>query len=331
MHFGKELAHAKLHELSNEDRQEEIRDIVDAVAAKTIFDDYLSSQKAPFLHTLTDIERLRALLRLIPSSVLTADSLRSVNIEFAARVGLSLEQSHPFCELFNLGLLGRVQQNSASGGNFQYFRKPYEFDWNQAEILAKDAVYLLHPGLTSYICKERLIYLNRANVIGMDRKWNLKGGHDGVPKIFISHSSVDKDTLVDLLHKLRHKLNLRFPADFWFDKWKIRIGEDIHQKVEKGVSGSDIVVLFSSKTSMDSGWVQKEWRTKHYQEISSGGIRVIVAIIDSSSPNDLPDFLKSKLAIVLSGSDLDYSIDRLAESIAFHSEENISRLLLAAM
>ncbi|AFL73259.1 toll/interleukin-1 receptor domain-containing protein [Thiocystis violascens] len=326
MHFGKALDDTQLFKLESDERAEEIRDQVDTIAAKSIFDDYLTSQKTPFLKTLTDLGRLRILLRLIPSNVLTASSLKSINDEFAKRIGLAPDLSHPFCELFNIGLLGRVQQNAASGGEFQYFRKPFEFDWNQKEILVEKAIYLLHPGLTSSICRERGMNLNRVNIIGIDRKWLSKGEHNGVPKIFLSHSSIDKLFLEKILPLLEHRLNLKFPSDFWLDKWKIRPGDDIHQKVELGVAGSDIVILFASANSLASGWVEKEWRTKHLEEISNGEIRVIVAIIDGTSPKKLPEFLKSKLAIVLSETDYEYSVGDLAESIGYHASTHLARL-----
>ena len=326
MHFGRALDELELNQIPAEQRAEAVRDQVDAIAAKSIFDDYLTSQKTPFLNTLTDPSRLRMLLRQIPANVLTAASLKSINREFCQKLGLVAGTTHPFCELFNIGLLGKVQQNAASGGEFQKFRHPIEFDWNQEEILEEDALYLLHPGLTSAICRARSMNLNRVNIIGADRPWVRKNEHSGVPQIFISHSSIDKPALESILPALADKLNLRFPCDIWFDKWKIRGGDDIHQKVERGVHGSDIVVLFASTASLASGWVEKEWRSKHLEEINSGEIRVITAVLNGTTPNDLPTFLKMKLAIVLSDSDLHFSIEELAESVAFHASERLRHL-----
>lgn len=326
MHFGRALDELSLLEIPAKERAESIRDQVDAIAAKTIFDDYLSSQKTPFLNTLIDQSRLRVLLRQIPSNVLTADSLKSINREFCQKLGLIAGTAHPFCELFNIGLLGKVQQNAASGGEFQKFRRPIEFDWSQEEILEENAIYLLHPGLTSAICRARSMNLNRVNIIGTDRPWVKKNGHSGLPQIFVSHSSLDKPALEEILPALADKLNLRFPSDLWFDKWKIKGGDDIHQKVERGVAGSDIVILFASSASLKSGWVDKEWRSKHLEEIKSGEIRVITAVLNGTTPNELPDFLKMKLAIVLSESDLHFSIEELAESVAFHATERLRHL-----
>jgi len=168
--------------------------------------------------------------------------------------------------------------------------------------------------------------LNRVNIIGTDRPWVRKSGHNGIPQIFISHSSIDKPALEEILPALADKLNLRFPADLWFDKWKIRGGDDIHQKVERGVEGSDIVILFASSSSLKSGWVDKEWRTKHLEEINSGEIRVITAVLNGTTPNELPSFLRLKLAIVLSESDLHFSIEELAESAAFHASERLRHM-----
>jgi hypothetical protein len=325
MIFGRELALAGLLGLPEAERQEEIRDQVDRVAAESSYKDYLLGQMTSFLKTLTGEERIRELLNLIPSNVFTASSLKSINDKFCQNIGVRPEKTHPFCELFNIGLLGRVQQNTASSGEFQYFRKLHEFDWKQENILTENAIYLLHPGLTSQASNMHNININRLNIIGTGRKWINKDGHFGIPKIFISHSSNDKPLLEEkLLPSLEHKLNLKFPSDFWLDKWKIHGGDDIYDKIESGVAEADIVVLFASKASLASGWVEKEWKTKLAQEIRERDIRLIVAIIDETTPNDLPAFLQNKLAVIILESDLDGSIEKLAAGIA----KSASKLLL---
>jgi len=112
-----------------------------------------------------------------------------------------------------------------------------------------------------------------------------------------------------------------FPSDFWFDKWKIHGGEDLFDKIANGVTESDVVVLFASKASLTSGWVEKEWETKLKEEIEDKVMRLIVAIIDETTPNELPVLLQNKYMVIMlrdgvEGPFLDSSIEKLAVSIA---------------
>lgn len=331
MYFGKALDELDLHTVADlKTRTAELRDKVDDVAAENIFSDYLAGQKQMFLDTLVDEDRLRTLAELIPSNVLTAESLKSINMEFCRLLQIPEEDSHPFCELHNIGLLGQVKQDSASGGHFQYFRKPYDFDWKQKEILKKGALYLIHPGLVSAISRVRTLQLNRVNVVGSGKSWTSRTNRygiskNGIPEVFVSHSSIDKEQVRTLLVPISHEINLRFPADIWFDEWKIQAGDDIHQEVERGVANADVVVLFASASSLGSPWVAKEWRTKHFDEIESRSIKVIVAIIDDTKFSELPPFLRCKLALrVGQGTSSDAAV-KLAKSICDNAALNLER------
>lgn len=315
MHFGRALAEAGLRDLDKNERAKTIRHHVNNEATRTTLSDYLLSQKQYFLKTLTDENRVWTFLRFIPANVLTANALVSINQEFCDQIGIPFEESHPFCDLFNIGLLGQVRQDLATGGYCQYFRKPYEFDWHQEEILQKDAIYLVHPGLASAIGEMRSLQINRVNIVGTGRRWITKNDHDGIPKVFISYSRDDTQTVEKILTTLQSAINLRFPTNFWFDREKIPVGHNIHQAVESGLAEADVVILFASKKSMASGWVEHEWRAKHQQEIESKRIRLFVVIIDDLQPSQLPEFLSKKLALIMAGADMGNSIRNLADSV----------------
>jgi hypothetical protein len=320
MHFGKALDETDLDAYTADERMKRIREVVDDTSAENIFADYLESQKQMFMTTLNTEPRLRTLLRLIPANTLTGSSLWSINKKFCALVGLDHSESHPFCELFNSGLIGQVRSEAASGGYFQYFRKPHEFDWNQQGILEADALYVLHPGLVSHLAKSNRLRLNKFIVIEPDHPWQARRGHTGIPTIFISHASVDKPVLEPFLVALEDELNLLFPGELWIDKERIVPGDNIHAAVQRGIASSDIVVLFASKASLASGWVEEEWRTKHQKEVKEKRTRVIVAIIDDTRPSDLPPFLSGKLAsICCFHSSPDKNAGTLARAIATQS------------
>lgn len=320
MLFGRALDEAELSDLTTQERVTRIREIIDETSAENIFTDYLESQKQMFMKTLHTENRLRQLFALIPANVLTAESLRSINIKFCIEAGLEESSSYPFCELFNSGLLGRIQFDSASGNYYQFFRKPYQFDWVQEDILRRDTIYVLHPGLISHLTKSRELALNRFNIVGTDYPWSSKHGHTGIPTIFISHSSADKQRLYSFLDLFQIELDLILPSNLWIDQNRISPGEDINSALEHGVSSSDIVVLFASESSLSSGWVEREWRTKHKAEVEQRRIQVVVAIIDKTDPSELPEFLQSKRASLCSlDQDISNSTKELARAIAKHA------------
>jgi len=320
MHFGRDLDNANLESLGEEERQERIREVIDDVASVQIRKDYIEDQKSYFLNTLRAPDQLDELLRTIPCNVLTSDSLRHIHSAFCKRVKLPIKHAHPFCELFNIGLIGKVQMNIAAGGYVQYFRRPHEFDWRQEEILEKGTTYVIHPGLTSAIVRSKRIAVNRVNIVGPGLQWKTKQEHEGIPKLFVSYSSLDRALVEHILKSLTTEIDLRFPSEIWFDKWRIEPGQHIHQEVEKGISSADIAVLFASQNSLKSGWVDTEWRQKHQQEIETGRTRLIVVIVDDMDPKDLPEFLRAKLAIRINKSNARVRSKDLADSMC-HSAE----------
>lgn len=322
MQFGKAIDELELLSMPAQDRVKKIRETVNSVAAEKTIADYLAGQKLMFMKTLTNEQRLRTLFHLIPANVLTAEALESINEKFHSQIGIKKDVSHPFCELYNSGLLGKVVFDTASGGRSQYFRKPFEFDWLHKEILQRNAIYLIHPGLTSHIAKETELMLNRVNVVGVDREWKNKNNHDGVPKVFISHSSIDKPLLEPIIKLLRYELDLKFPSDIWLDKWKIMAGDNIYQEIEKGVESADMVVLFASPSSLKSKWVEKEWQTKHGAEIKTQNIYLVVALLDNIKPEQLPEFIRHKYAVRFE-EDIAVSAKDLAKAIAHHVSESL--------
>ena len=92
-------------------------------------------------------------------------------------------------------------------------------------------------------------------------------------------------------------MDLIFPSDIWYDRKKIIGGDPIHKGVEEGVRDADIVIVFISKQSLSSNWVDLEWRTKHEDEIKSGKVRVIAAIVDDTDLDRLPPFLTQKRVV----------------------------------
>jgi hypothetical protein len=326
MYFGKRIQEASLLKINPiEEREKKFRAVIDSVAQENIYNDYLQGQKRIFLSTLDSIDKIENFVKLIPSNVMPYSALRAITNEFIGKHSLDGE-AHPFCELRNIGLLGRVKTASANKGEEQHFQHPSEFDWNRKRILLDGGIYLLHPGLTSYIVNKRIrFHINGSNVIGNGLRWYRSEDEHGlercgIPWIFISYSSIDKDWVEGIVSKLAPKIYLRFPSLIWLDNWVIMGGDYFHPEIERGATGSDVMVLFASESSLKSTWVEREWRLKHKQELDGKDTRLIVATKDSRIKEKLPTFLKEKQAVMLYPDD-ERGIDHLAASICDQLEK----------
>ena len=74
--------------------------------------------------------------------------------------------------------------------------------------------------------------------------------------VFLSHNSKDKSIVRPIAEELK-QIGLKV----WFDEWKIKIGDDITLKVEKGLEGSKFLIDFISPNSIKSKWVTLERNT----------------------------------------------------------------------
>jgi len=105
-------------------------------------------------------------------------------------------------------------------------------------------------------------------------------------KIFISYSSKNKDfarKLASDFAELGHEP--------WLDEWEIKVGECIPSKIEHGVSEADYVVVVLSTSSVKSGWVEREWKIKYWEEIEQNKTLVLPVLIENC---EIPPFLKIK-------------------------------------
>jgi hypothetical protein len=104
--------------------------------------------------------------------------------------------------------------------------------------------------------------------------------------VFISHSSKDKGFARKLaadLTELGHEV--------WLDEYSIRVGDCIVSGIEKGLRDADYVIVVLSPNSVLSGWVEREWKTKFWDEVESKRTLVLPVLLEDC---DLPQLLKTK-------------------------------------
>jgi hypothetical protein len=106
-------------------------------------------------------------------------------------------------------------------------------------------------------------------------------------KVFISYSHGDARFCDRLVMDLRAS---DVPATY--DKWLLRVGDSIIQKIAAEVSEADKVNALLSPASVESNWVKRELALAMTGEVNTGGVKVLPALIGDC---ELPHMLADKL------------------------------------
>jgi hypothetical protein len=93
--------------------------------------------------------------------------------------------------------------------------------------------------------------------------------------LFISHASSDKPFIRMLAHDLAAKGH-----EVWLDEWEVKVGESIPLKIEQGITQADFVLLGLSENSVKSNWVEREWRSKFWDQINENKTMVLPMLIE---------------------------------------------------
>lgn len=104
--------------------------------------------------------------------------------------------------------------------------------------------------------------------------------------IFISYSSLDRPFVMRLVYDLRF---LGF--NVWTDDSRILVGQSIVQEINKGISEAEYMLVILSPRSVKSRWVEREWSTKYWMEISAGKIQILPILLESC---EIPALLSDK-------------------------------------
>ena len=104
-------------------------------------------------------------------------------------------------------------------------------------------------------------------------------------KAFLSHSSKDKEFVRAVAILLQRQYCI-------YDEWSFDSGLEFKKSIEDGLQESSVFVLFASKNSLDSIWVQFELDEAWYQRLRHRLSTSLVYLIDSSiDTTSLPQWL----------------------------------------
>lgn len=138
--------------------EERFREIVNNTAATNIINSAFAEVEI-LLGILKNKNDREKFLSLLPYDILTLDELKDVCREFN---GLEKcpsidnckkceHQNHPFCEFYNIGLLGIVKKDYDSDKLKQKFVEPSEMNQVSNWLLPNSSYYLVHPAIHVYI------------------------------------------------------------------------------------------------------------------------------------------------------------------------------------
>jgi len=174
-----------------------------------IVESYFSEQ-SPFLKILDNKEERNVFLSLLNSNILNADELTtscdSFNRNGCDKNCKNCNYSHPFCELYNIGLLGILEEDAINGKYIQTFLRPSEIRINIDKSLPKSRLYIVHPALEQIITRakndlnfDKPYKIVRNFIVGHKLEWN----EDDIKKIEASKVMQELNiTDVDDIEKL---------------------------------------------------------------------------------------------------------------------------------
>lgn len=105
--------------------------------------------------------------------------------------------------------------------------------------------------------------------------------------VFISYSSNDRSFAARLASDLKAN-GLRV----WYDQWVLKVGDSLIDKIGRGVSNNDYLVIILSKSSIASEWVRKELNTALVREVRESRVIILPVLIEDCA---VPAFLSDKV------------------------------------
>lgn len=127
--------------------------------------------------------------------------------------------------------------------------------------------------------------------------------------IFLSHAHSDTKFVTCIANDLTEN-----GFNVWLDIFSIPLGSNIVSEINSGIENCKKMIVFLSKESIKSQWVEKEWTAKYMNEIQGNKVVIIPFIIDSLDINELPILLKAKKYLKL-GQDYTFAIDQLIRNL----------------
>ncbi|WP_342415016.1 TIR domain-containing protein [Paenibacillus sp. FSL R10-2782] len=136
-------------------------------------------------------------------------------------------------------------------------------------------------------------------------------------KVFISYSHNDKEIAVSIGDILRNAGH-----DIWMAIWKIAVGDNIIEKINKGIKDADAIIMILSNSSLNSKWTFREFSAMVLGDLSREDRKIVPIVIDKSS---VPSYLSNYKYINLTNN-FDEGIRELLSGLSEEKKNNQSTL-----
>lgn len=93
--------------------------------------------------------------------------------------------------------------------------------------------------------------------------------------VFVSYSSQDKDFVEKLTTDLK-----KYKLPLWFDKWEIKVGDSIVEKINSALGKITDLILILSSNSINSNWVKKELSSALMIKLKDNSVKVLPCRVD---------------------------------------------------
>jgi hypothetical protein len=133
------------------------------------------------------------------------------------------------------------------------------------------------------------------------------GSHKKMPRLFLSYAAKDKIYARRLAEELE-----KTGASVWFDEWELQIGDSLRQKIDEAIAISDYLLILLSPNSVNSNWIQAEWRAALSNELNNRAVTVIPVLVEDC---DIPSDLSGRLYLDLR-SNFQEGVARLVEQLS---------------
>ena len=135
--------------------------------------------------------------------------------------------------------------------------------------------------------------------------------------VFISHSSEDKESLIEPIVSDLEDCYI----NVWLDKRKILPGDNLRKSIFKdGLDKADIALIFFTKKSLKSSWVDREIKHVLREESKKGNnfdLNKIISIFDSKETyNEIADRYPELTDDLLHLMPVDYNKNQLGQLIS---------------
>jgi hypothetical protein len=137
------------------------------------------------------------------------------------------------------------------------------------------------------------------------------------PRVFVSHSSADKQRFVlGFATRLREK-----GIEAWVDRWEMLAGDSLGEKVyEEGLGQADAVVAVISENSLASPWVRDELNTAKVRQITRR-CKLIPVIIGDVDEERIPVILGNTIwARIVNLDDYGAELKGVVDAIYGHTD-----------